>query len=226
LTAGEFERIAPMPQPRLNSVQTGGIAALGPDLVPSGFVKQDRSGQVAVTFQGLEGDRQADLSAHGGPEKAVYGYASAHYPAWSAEFPALAASFRLCGALGENLTIAGLEERDICVGDVHAIGSALLQVCQPRQPCFKLALRHNEKKLPKAMVRSGRAGWYYRVLQEGELSAGDAVVLQDRPHPEFAFTRLIEIVYYGKATRAELLRMTQMPELASQWREAAMMRLG
>ncbi|MDB5740485.1 MAG: hypothetical protein JWP16_1525 [Alphaproteobacteria bacterium] len=194
--------------------------------MPSGFVKRDRSGQVAVTFQGLEGDRQADLTAHGGPEKAVYGYADAHYPAWSAEFPALAAGFRLGGAMGENLTIAGLEERDICVGDVHAIGSALLQVCQPRQPCFKLALRHGEKMLPKAMVRSGRAGWYYRVLQEGALSAGDAVVLHDRPHPDFAFTRLIEIVYHGKATRAELLRMTRMPELASQWREAAMMRLG
>jgi MOSC domain-containing protein YiiM len=214
-----------MSQPQLKSVQTGGIAPLGPDLVPSGFVKQERSGKVAVTIQGLDGDRQADLIAHGGPEKAVYGYASSHYAAWAAEFPALASSFHNA-AMGENLTISGMEESDICVGDVHAIGSALLQVCQPRQPCFKLALRHNEKRLPKAMVRSGRAGWYYRVLQEGMLSQGDAVVLQDRPHPDFAFNRLIEIVYHGRATRAELLRMAKMPELASQWREAALARLG
>jgi len=213
-----------MSQPQLKSVQTGGIAALGPDSVPSGFVKQERSGKIAVSVEGLDGDRQADLSVHGGPEKAVYGYASAHYTAWSAEFPALAAGF--CGgAMGENLTIEGMEERDICVGDVHAIGSALLQVCQPRQPCFKLALRHNEKMLPKAMVRSGRAGWYYRVLRAGMLGAGDAVILQDRPNPGFAFTRLIAIVYHGGATQAELTRMAQMPELASQWRQAAALRL-
>jgi MOSC domain-containing protein YiiM len=137
----------------------------------------------------------------------------------------LASSFG-SAAMGENLTIAGMDESDICVGDVHAIGSTLLQVCQPRQPCFKLALRHNEKRLPKAMVRSGRAGWYYRVVREGALSQGDAVILQQRPHPDFAFTRLIEIVYHGRATRAELLRMAEMPELASQWREAALMRLG
>jgi MOSC domain-containing protein YiiM len=214
-----------MSQARLKSVLTGGVAPLGPDFVPSGFVKQKRSGKVAVTIQGLDGDRQADLTAHGGPEKAVYGYAGDHYPAWAAEFSALAANFRN-GAMGENLTISGMDESDICVGDVHAIGSALLQVCQPRQPCFKLALRHNEKRLPKAMVRSGRAGWYYRVLQAGTLSQGDAVNLQERPHPDFAFTRLIEIVYHGKVTRPELLRMAEMPELASQWREAAIMRLG
>jgi MOSC domain-containing protein YiiM len=214
-----------MSQPQIRSVQTGRVTALGPDRVPSGFVKRARDGSVAVTWLGLDGDRQADLSAHGGPEKAVYGYAAGHYPAWAAEFPALADHFQ-GGAMGENLTITGMEEGDICVGDVHAIGTALLQVCQPRQPCFKLALRHNEKMLPKAMVRSGRAGWYYRGLREGALSRGDAIMLHDRPHPDFAFTRLVRIVYHGDATRAELLRMTQMPALASQWREAARMRLG
>jgi MOSC domain-containing protein YiiM len=193
--------------------------------VPSGFVKHARAGAVRVTHLGLEGDRQADLTVHGGAEKAVYGYAASHYPAWAAEFPAQAENFSN-GAMGENLTIAKLEEGDIYVGDVHAIGTALLQVCQPRQPCFKLALRHNNNRLPKAMVRSGRAGWYYRVLREGQLREGDTVMLHDRPHPDFAFTRLIEIVYHGQATREELLRMSGMAALASQWREAAALRLG
>jgi len=76
------------------------------------------------------------------------------------------------------------------------------------------------------MVHSGREGWYYRVLREGTLAQGDAVILQERPHPDFAFARLIEIVYHGKAPRPELLRMAEMPELASQWRQAALMRLG
>jgi MOSC domain-containing protein YiiM len=204
--------------PFLQSVQTGRAAPLGPDAVPSGFVKTPRQGAVAVTALGLEGDEQADLSVHGGAEKAVYAYAGGHYPHWTRLFPTLSFS---AGAMGENLTVTGLEESGICVGDVHAIGSALLQVCQPRQPCFKFALRHGEKRLPKAMVKSGLAGWYYRVLQTGFVREGDALTLQDRPNPGFAFTRLIEIIYHGNVTRAELERMTVMPGLAGQWREHA-----
>lgn len=207
----------------VKSVQTGAVAPLGAEGVPSGFVKHARAGKIAVTARGLDGDVQADLTVHGGPEKAVYGYASGHYAAWSAEFPSL--NFN-AGAMGENLTIAGIDERDICVGDVHAIGSTLLQVCQPRQPCFKLSLRHDENKLPKAMVRSGRAGWYYRVLQAGALEAGDAIVLHHRPHADFPFTRLVEIIYHGEATRFELAQMSEMPELASYWRRKAAALLG
>lgn len=202
----------------LKSVQTGSVAPLGPEGVPSGFVKHKRDGTIAVKTLGLDGDAQADLTVHGGPEKAVYGYADSHYASWSAEFPAL--DFN-AGAMGENLTVIGMDERDICVGDVHAIGSALLQVCQPRQPCFKLSLRHDENVLPKAMVRSGRSGWYYRVLQEGALRAGDAVKLHHRPHGDFLFTRLVEIIYHGEATRAELAQMSDMRALASNWRRKA-----
>ncbi len=204
----------------LLSIQTGRAAPLGPERVPSGFVKTARLGKVAVTPLGLDGDEQADLVAHGGPEKAVYGYAAARFAVWAREFPALADRFT-AGSMGENLTVAGMDESDICVGDVHTIGTALLQVCQPRQPCFKFALRHDNKLLPKAMVRLGFSGWYYRVLKTGSLKAGDTLTLYDRPNPDFAFARLTEIVYHGKATRDELHRMAQMPELASQWRGIA-----
>jgi MOSC domain-containing protein YiiM len=202
------------------SVRTGRVAPLGPEHVPSGFVKTARQGAVAVTPLGLEGDEQADLSVHGGPEKAVYGYAASRFAAWASKFPALADHFT-AGSMGENLTIAGMDETDICVGDVHAIGNALLQVCQPRRPCFKFALRHDNLFLPKAMVRLGFSGWYYRVLQTGTLKAGDALILHHRPHPDFAFARLTEIVNHGKPSRDELARMANMPELASQWREHA-----
>jgi len=207
------------------SVQTGRAAPLGPKRLPSGFVKTARHGPVAVTVSGLEGDEQADPIAHGGPEKAVYAYAASRFPSWAEEFPGLADHFA-GGAMGENLTIAGLDESGICVGDVHAIGSALLQVCQPRQPCYKFALRHANKKLPKAMVRLGYSGWYYRVLQRGHVQAGDALVLHHRPHPDFAFARLIEIVYHGHASRDELARMADMAELAGQWRNSARALLG
>ncbi len=209
-----------MSDAHLLSVQTGHAAPLGPDQVPSAFVKTARSDAVAVTRLGLDGDEQADLSVHGGPEKAVYAYAAAHYPAWALEFPGLATHFT-GGAMGENLTVCGLTEQDICVGDIHQAGSALLQVCQPRQPCFKFALRHNNKHLPKAMVRNGFSGWYYRVLRVGQLQAGDALVLHHRPNPDFSFTRLVEIVYRGKATIEEIRRMAELDGLASQWRQHA-----
>ena len=199
----------------LLSIQTGHAAPLGPEGVPSAIVKTARSGPVAVGLLSLDGDEQADLEVHGGAEKAVYAYAASHFPDWAAQFPALNFSG---GAMGENLTISGLAESDICVGDVHAIGTALLQVCQPRQPCFKFSLRHNNNRLPKAMVKSGQSGWYYRVLRTGALEAGDAVTLHERPNPDFPFTRLVEIVYRGKATREEITRMAEMPGLASQWR--------
>ena len=204
----------------LQSVQTGRSAPLGPERVPSGFVKTARADEVAVRWLGLDGDEQADLSVHGGPEKAVYAYASNRFPQWALEFPQLAPRFT-GGAMGENLTVDGLDETGICVGDIHQVGSALLQVCQPRQPCFKFALRHDNKYLPKAMVRNGFSGWYYRVLREGRLKAGDVLTLQDRPNPDFAFARLIEIIYHGKATQDEIRRMSQLQGLASQWRDRA-----
>src|SRR5262249_49976063 len=142
------------------------------------------------------------------------------FPAWAEQFPALAASFT-GGAMGENLTVSGLDESGICVGDVHAIGSALLQVCQPRQPSFKIALRPHNQYLPKAMVKNGLSGWYYRVLQTGLLQAGDIVTLHHRPNPDFAFARLIEIVYHNRATGEDIVRMASLEGLASQWRDSA-----
>lgn len=179
---------------RVTSVQVGRIAALGPDAVPSAFVKRSVVSPVTVGPGGVLGDAQADRRVHGGPHKAVYGYAAAHLPAWAAEWPALAVKFT-GGGFGENLTIDGLTESDLCVGDVHGIGSARLQVCQPRQPCFKLALHFGEPRLGKAMVRSGRSGWYYRVLESGTLVAGDDIHLLERPRPDFPFEELLDFLY-------------------------------
>ena len=204
----------------VTSVHLGKIAPLGPQGVPSAFLKQAVHHPVQVNALGLAGDEQADLSVHGGEEKAVYGYSADHYAAWAAEYPQHAALWQP-GSFGENLSLSGMVEDDICVGDVHQIGSVQLQVCQPRQPCFKLALRFNDKHLPKAMVRNGRSGWYYRVLQGGMLSPGDAVQLVDRPNPGFALSRLVALVSLGGATPRELQQMAVMPGLASQWQQTA-----
>jgi MOSC domain-containing protein YiiM len=127
--------------------------------------------------------------------------------------------------MGENLAIAGMAEEDICVGDVHRVGSALLQACQPRQPCFKLALRFDDPLMVKAMVKTRRSGWYYRVLRPGALAAGDAVTLESRPNPDFSFFRLVEIVYARDPSRDELVRMAGMDGLARQWTVQAKMAL-
>jgi MOSC domain-containing protein YiiM len=202
---------------RIASIHAGKVAPLGPEGVPSGFVKYEINRAVQVSALGIRGDEQADLSVHGGTEKAVYGYALAHYEAWRADYPRHAAIL-VPGGFGENLCIAEMSEADLCVGDIHRIGSVQLQVCQPRQPCFKLALRFADKMMPKAMIRSGRAGWYYRVLQAGEISPNDAVLVEERPNPDFPFTRLVELGSHGKATRQELERLQHMDGLALEWK--------
>src|ERR1700761_2963529 len=176
-----YETDRNMTLPRIASIHAGKVAPLGPDGVPSGFVKYEITRPVQVSALGIRGDEQADLTVHGGPEKAVYGYALAHYEAWRMDYPRHAATL-VPGGFGENLCIEGMSEADLCVGDIHRIGSAQLQVCQPRQPCFKLALRFGDKMMPKAMIRSGRAGWYYRVLQAGEIAPNDRVLVEARPN--------------------------------------------
>jgi MOSC domain-containing protein YiiM len=213
-----------MTMPRIASIHAGKVAPLGPEGVPSGFVKHEINRPVQISALGIRGDEQADLSVHGGTEKAVYGYALAHYEAWRADYPHHAAIL-VPGGFGENLCIAEMSEADLCVGDIHRIGSARLQVCQPRQPCFKLALRFEDKMMPKAMIRSGRAGWYYRVLAAGEIAPNDAVVIEERPNLDFPFARLVELGSLGTATRQELERLKDMDGLASDWKAWAQDRL-
>ena len=196
---------------QIGSVQVGRIAPLGPEAVPSGFVKTAVTGPVAAGTLGLAGDEQADLSVHGGPDKAVYGYAASRYAEWAADFPALAFA---AGSMGENLTIDGADETSVHIGDIHRIGTALLQVTQPRQPCFKLALRFAEPRTVRAMTRSGRSGWYYRVLEAGEVAAGDVLTLVERPNPEWPVARFNAAILTARPD----LAIATLAGLAEDWR--------
>lgn len=118
----------------------------------------------------------------GGPEKAVLAYAADHYPLWRSELEPLELPY---GTFGENFTIAGLTEETVCIGDIYIIGGAIVQISQPRQPCWKLARRWQVKDLVIRVPANGRTGWYFRVLKEGYIEQGVPVILLDRPYPQW-----------------------------------------
>lgn len=140
--------------------------------VRTGIFKAPADGRVRVHHLGLAGDEQADLKVHGGPLKAVYVYASEHYAFWREELPGTALPW---GAFGENLTVSGLSEAGVHVGDRFRIGTALLAATKPRFPCYKLGIRFGREDIIDRFLASGRTGFYLRALDEGELGAGDRI---------------------------------------------------
>lgn len=167
------------------SVNVGAIAPLfanqagNPRRIMSGIHKHSVAGAVSLGRLGLAADEQADPSVHGGLDKAVYAYPCEHYAFWEAQRLAVfkQASPLEYGAIGENLTVAGLLETDVWIGDRLHIGDAVLQVTEPRQPCFKFNAKMGLPQAAKLMVQGGLTGFYLRVLQEGALRAGAEIVL-------------------------------------------------
>ena len=164
----------------------------------------------------LEGDRQADLRVHGGPDKAVYAYPSEHLPRWNAELgpqPPFGP-----GTFGENLTTAGCLEDEVRIGDVWAWGEALLQVSQPRSPCYKLAMITGRPDLLKRLVESGRTGWYLRVLKQGRVPVAGPIRVVER-HPARITVLDVHRAALPGATRAEVEAVVGVQPLAEGWRQ-------
>jgi MOSC domain-containing protein YiiM len=193
------------------------------EAVETAIFKSPVGGRVAVTRLNLAGDRQADLSVHGGPEKAVYAYPSEHYPYWREQLPGTALPG---GAFGENLTIEGLSEAKLRVGDVLRIGTAELVVTQPRLPCYKLNARFHRPDMVKRFLRSGRTGFYLAVAKEGHLGAGDPIELVPADSSAIGVTEVVTL-YTDKANRGELLqRALATAALPQSWRDHFRVRLG
>ncbi len=205
-------------------VLTGRVAPLGVDGRMSAIDKKLAPGPWRIQATGLAGDAQADLAHHGGPEKALHHYAFDHYPAWRAEIGA-AAALSAPGAFGENLSTQGWTEEDVCVGDILRFGTALLQVSQGRQPCWKLNRRFRVSDMALRVQTSGRTGWYYRVIEEGAAELGAALVLLERPSPEWPLSRLMRLLYRDTGDRAGLAAMAALSPLAAGWRRLALRRL-
>ncbi|HEY7635789.1 MAG TPA: MOSC domain-containing protein [Gemmatimonadales bacterium] len=186
----------------------------------SAIWKEPVVGPAHVSRLGLEGDQVVNTRVHGGPDQAVLMYAAAHYPLWEAEWgrDGLAA-----GAFGENLTVIGLTEESVCIGDVLDIGQARLQVSQPRQPCATLARRHQVPDMIRLVQRNGRSGWYLRVLREGVLAAGDPMVLVGRPHPDWAVRRAARAYLARKEQPEEARALARCEALSVGWRRRLLM---
>jgi MOSC domain-containing protein YiiM len=182
----------------------------------SAIEKAALEGPVALGAENLAGDYQANRKYHGGPDKALCTYASEHYPDWR-ERLGLDMPF---GAFGENLTLEGLTEDRVCVGDVFAIGDGgvRVQVSQPRQPCANLSKRWNRPRLPRWMEENGHTGFYLRALRTGDLAAGDAVTLVERPHPGWNLLRANELVYAAAPDREELAALRGLAALSAEWK--------
>ncbi|XEC92543.1 MOSC domain-containing protein [Paenibacillus tarimensis] len=171
--------------------------------------------------EGLPGDGQADLVHHGGPDKAVCVYFGDHYPHWE---DALGKQLGY-GAFGENFTIAGGNETEISIGDIFQAGDARVQVTQPRLPCFKLGMKHNEPKLPDWVLQTGYTGFYLRVLEEGQVNTGDRLELVERHPARITIMEATTIMMKDKDNLEAARRLAAVEELSESWREPLMKRI-
>ena len=194
-----------------------------PQTWTTAFWKLPVAGPVFVGGLGVAGDRQADLVNHGGSDKAVLAYSAEHYGHWRTH---LNLPDMPHGGFGENLTIAGLDEGEVCIGDTWRAGPVTLQVTQPRQPCWKMSRRWQIADLAKQVIANGKSGWYLRVLSEGEIAAGAAMELVSRPHPAWTVARASELMHHRKDDLARAEELAALPGLSAAWRESLHARLG
>jgi MOSC domain-containing protein YiiM len=186
---------------------------------PSAIGKLPVADAVSVDAMGLVGDEQADRSVHGGIDKAIHHYPADHYDWWRGQLGA-APLLDAAGAFGENISTIGLDENSVFLGDRFRLGSALVEVTQARQPCWKLDHRFETKGVMAGVVKTRRSGWYYRVLEPGTVRAGDDLELVDRPYPEWPLASLFGLLIGGEAKDrvADLRALRDVPVLAETWK--------
>jgi MOSC domain-containing protein YiiM len=184
--------------------------------VNTGIFKQPVSGSVQLRTLNLDGDRQADLSVHGGPHKAVYAYPSEHYAFWRKELPGMDLPW---GIFGENFTTTGLTEEELHIGDRFQIGSAIAMVRQPRMPCYKLAAKFHRDDILERFLLSGRSGFYFSVEQEGEVAGGDSFELLSREQNGITIAEMNNLFVREKHNHDLLEKALNTPALPEDWRE-------
>jgi MOSC domain-containing protein YiiM len=184
--------------------------------ITTGIFKEPVEGRGRLRRLNLDGDRQADLSVHGGPSKAVYAYPIEHYEYWREQLPDVDLPW---GMFGENLTVEGLREDRVNIGDRFRIGSAHVMVTEPRLPCYKLAAKFGRDDIIKRFLHSGRTGFYFAVLQEGEVGAGDDIASIGRDKHGVTVADITRLYVHDKDDVTTLRRAVQVEALPESWRE-------
>ncbi len=183
----------------------------------TGIYKKHRMGRVFLGRLGLDGDGQADLNNHGGPNRAVYCYPHEHYGYWASELKRDDFHY---GQFGENLTLLGLLESSVCIGDVFRIGGAVIEVSQPRVPCYKLADKLGVAGFEKTFLQANRPGFYARVLEEGIVEAGDPIAPLEQDPAGMTVAEVNRALYIDRSDRTAAQRATQIEALSPEWRRS------
>ena len=208
--------------PTVVSLQTGQVQPLAivgssgqvARVVDTAIAKKPQLGSVYCGIEGLAGDHQADRRVHGGIDKAILAYSSDHFSYWEDVW----GRSPIAGSFGENLTLQNLTEAQACVGDRYEAGDCILEVSQPRQPCFKLAAYQRQPRLVRLVVESGFSGWYFRVVQPGYIRAGAVLQLVERPWPEWTITRANDLLYEKTIDPVAMSELYLLPQLATAWK--------
>lgn len=192
------------------------------EAVSTGIFKEPIKGRVRVRALNLDGDRQADLTVHGGPAKAVYTYPSEHYDFWRGELPGTEMPL---GMFGENLTTEGLSETDVHIGDRFRIGTTEFIATQPRMPCYKLGIKFGRSDIIKRFLLSGRTGFYFSVAREGEVAAGDGIELVEREERRVSIADIVRIYARERMDIETMRRAVEVEALPDVWREEFLERI-
>lgn len=195
----------------------------------SAINKLPLDGPAAFDEHGLVADEQADLSVHGGVDKALHHYPFDYYERWLSylEDTPLPAGIDLTvpGAFGENISVDGLIDSEVCLGDIFSLGSGVVQISQGRQPCWKLNHRFQNPLMVKLVMQSGMSGWYYRVLEPGVVAAGDRLVLKERLAPSWRLNRVTRLIFDKASALADMEAVVKLPYLSESWRQHLLKRL-
>ncbi|KAK5634397.1 hypothetical protein RRF57_010110 [Xylaria bambusicola] len=223
--AADIDLFAPFEKDTILEIRTSKMKTMPGLTIQSGIDKELRSGRIHVTYLGLVDDEH-DLTFHGGKDKAIHGYCSSHYTRWKQEFPDAEARFKP-GGFGENFVTERMNERNICIGDIFSVGNdgVLLQISLPRQPCFKLNHRFKLKNFAPNTYKKSRTGWYYRVLREGTVQAGDEIRLVERKWPRWTVERVQEYLHRTTDNAEMNEELSEIRDMGDECRKAFLKRV-
>ncbi len=213
-----------MKEPVIKTLHVGKIEPLGQTEYLSAINKQEVNTPQKVTKQGLQNDTQENKKNHGGEDKAIHQYAWEHYSYWK-EFLLDCDVLNRPGAFGENISSEGMTEETVCIGDKYKIGSCVLEVSQARQPCWKLNYRFDYPKISEEVQNTLKTGWYYRVIEEGNIQQGDTFELLERPYSQYSLHYLLTILYKDCLNTDSLKKLIQIGSLADSWKKIFIQRL-